>query len=637
MSILEEDVQRVRESTDIVAIISERLQLKRVGTRWVGLCPFHSEKSPSFSVNSNEGLYHCFGCKASGDAITFVRETEHVDFVGAVEFLAVKAGIQLRYSDVGESEARKKQKALYTLMERAVDWYAERLISGPEAGGARRYLRERGFDREMVEKYRLGWAPEGWDRMVNALRVDRTEAESAGLGFVNKANRLQDFFRSRILFPIFDDQGRAVAFGGRKLPDAEGPKYQNSRENQLYHKSSTLYGLHWAKTEIVQEGEVLVCEGYTDVIGFHRAGVQRAVATCGTALTEQHLKVLQRFTSRIVLAYDADQAGQAAAERVYSWEKSLGLEVRVVALPPGEDPDSLSQKDPAELRNAVANSRPFLAFRVDRALIDADLSSPETRLRSARRPLEMLAEHPDHSVRSAFLSDIATRVRVDEDVLRDTLDEVVRQPKASGATSGGASAGQRANGDGDPFWGSLRASPPAGAARSGRPRRGRAAPPLPVEVAALALVAEDPSQAGHFDPVMFRHPDSHAVYLALCGAESAAQAAEWLDGSARDLLVESLAGAFLPGDALGAGREAARPAALQLRHELILLVASSELQRLTREAIPADELQRYAEMTSRAANLVQNLRVAVSEGASDPAREAGDALLDWLVEQSENQ
>ena len=421
MGILDEDVVRVRETADIVAVISQHTQLRKVGTRWTGLCPFHNEKSPSFSVNAQEGLYYCFGCRASGDVITFVRQIEHTDFVGAVEWLAGRANIDLRYTEQNESEARKRKARLYDLMGRAVTWYHEQLKASPGAARARGYLRSRGFDGAMVDQFQVGWAPDSWDDLAKHLKAPVDLLTDCGLGFVNKRNRTQDFFRSRILFPIFDDQGRPVAFGGRKLPDAEGPKYQNSRENVLYNKSAVLYALNWAKTDIVHAGAAIVCEGYTDVIGFHRAGLPRAVATCGTALTEDHLRTLKRFTNRIVLAYDADEAGQAAAERVYEWERKFDLQVSVLALPPGTDPDELAQSDPAALATAVEDARPFLGFRVERVLRAADLTGPEGRARAAGAALDVIREHPDPLVRDQYVMSVADRVRVDPERLREQL------------------------------------------------------------------------------------------------------------------------------------------------------------------------------------------------------------------------
>ncbi len=226
MGILDEDVARVRESTDIVGLVSQYTQLKRVGQRWSGLCPFHAEKTASFSVNDTEGLYHCFGCKASGDAITFVREIEHLDFVGAVELLAARSGITLRYSDREEHEGRRRQARLLDLVDRAAEWYHDRLRTSPDAGAARHYLRSRGFTSDEVVRYRLGWAPDDWDQLVRALRAAPEDVEAAGLGFTNRAGRQQDFFRGRVLFPIDDERGRVIGFGGRKLP---APRERSTR------------------------------------------------------------------------------------------------------------------------------------------------------------------------------------------------------------------------------------------------------------------------------------------------------------------------------------------------------------------------------------------------------------------------
>lgn len=421
MGIVDEDVVRVREATDLVAVVSQHLQLKRVGQRWVGLCPFHAEKSPSFSVNAEQGLYYCFGCQAKGDAITFVREIEHLDFPGAVEWLANKAGITLRYTDTGETEGRKRRKRLVEAMTRAVDWYHERLLSSPDAKEARGYLRTRGFDGDKVREFRLGWAPDDWDALARFLRVPDDVLTDTGLGFVNRRNRQQDAFRGRVLFPIFDVQGEPVAFGGRVLPGHDGPKYKNSSESPLYAKSKVLYGLNWMKAGIVEADEAIVCEGYTDVIGFADVGLRRAVATCGTALTEEHFRTLKRYTHRVVLAFDADAAGQAAAERFYEWEKAYEIDVAVADLPPGVDPADLARSDPERLVAAIDGATPFLGFRVGRALAAGAVDTPEGRARTAEAALAVIAEHPSDLVRDQYVMEVADRCRLDPDRLRAQL------------------------------------------------------------------------------------------------------------------------------------------------------------------------------------------------------------------------
>jgi DNA primase len=421
VGIVDEDIARVREATDFVAIVSEYTQLKRVGRRFVGLCPFHAEKTGSFSVNAEEGLYHCFGCGVGGDVISFVREKEQLDFVGAVERLANKASITLRYTDSGQGEDRRRKAQLHDVIGKAAEWYHRRLLTSDDAGPARSYLRRRGYDGEVVRQYQIGWAPDGWDVLAKSLRLSNDDLTESGLGFLNRFERQQDSFRGRVMFPIFDAQANAVGFGGRILPGTDGPKYKNSSESGVYAKSRVLYGLHWTKQAIVEANEVIVCEGYTDVIGFAQAGVGRAVATCGTALTDDHVKILRRFAGRVVLAFDADAAGQNAAARFYEWEKTHDLDVAVVNLPGGVDPADLARDDPEALVAAVEGARPFLEFRVDRAIDGVDRSTAEGRARAAEQALAMVAEHPDPLVRDQYVMMVASRCQFEADLIRSML------------------------------------------------------------------------------------------------------------------------------------------------------------------------------------------------------------------------
>ena len=422
MGIVEEDVARVRAATDFLEVAGEHMQVRRVGRRWVGLCPFHAEKTPSFSINAEEGLYYCFGCQAKGDVITFLREVEHLDFAEAVERLAARTGISLRYDHAQENRDRQRRSRLLEAMERAVTWYHERLLSGADSARARSYLRSRGYDGDVVRFFKLGWAPEDWDALARELRLPDDVLRDTGLGFVNRRGRQQDAFRGRILFPIFDASGAPVAFGGRSLPGTDGPKYKNSPETPIYSKSRTLYGLNWAKGDVVSAGEVVVCEGYTDVIGMFGAGVRRAVATCGTALADEHFRLLKSFARRIVLAYDADAAGRAAAERFYEWERRYEVDVAVATLPPGTDPADLARRDPAGLVAAVEGAQPFLAFRLARVLDDQQLRTAEGRARAAEAAVEVVGEHPNELVRDQYLMQVADRCRVDPDRLRRAVD-----------------------------------------------------------------------------------------------------------------------------------------------------------------------------------------------------------------------
>jgi DNA primase len=470
-------VRRVREESDIVGIISQHTALKRSGRQWTGLCPFHGEKTPSFSVSSDKNVFYCFGCQRSGDVIGFVQEMEGLDFVASVEWLAAKAGITLRYTDAGGGRQRRRRDQLVETVEAAVAFYHRRLMEAPDGGPARAYLRQRGYDREVVERFRLGWAPDAWDELLRGLGMPPAQVEAAGLAFTNRRNRLQDFFRARVMFPILDVNGAAVAFGGRQLPGGDPPKYKNTANNELYDKSRVLYGLNWAKQDAVATNEIVVCEGYTDVIGFQRAGISRAVATCGTALTDQHVQVMRRFASRIVLAFDADDAGRGAADRFYEWEQAHDVEVLVADLPDGVDPGELAGRDPDRLVAAVRDAKPFLGFRLERSLGQADVRSPEGRARAAERAAAVIAEHPSELVRDQYLMQVADRLDLPIDRLR----------LLHGAQRG----------------------------RSTEPIVAPAGPAWNAEALLLRILVDDPAAAGErVDPVLFDSPTARAA----CGA-----------------------------------------------------------------------------------------------------------------------
>lgn len=610
MGIVDEDIGRVREATDIVAVISQYTQLKRVGQRWSGLCPFHAEKTPSFSVNSQEGFYHCFGCKASGDAITFLREKEQLDFVGAVEALASRAGITLRYTDRDEGEGRKRQARLFELTEKAATWYHDRLRTAPDAAAARKYLRGRGFDADEVARYRIGWAPDGWDQLARSLRINQADLEATGLGFKNKAGRLQDFFRARILFPIMDERGRVVGFGGRKLPDTDGPKYQNSRDNLLYNKSKVLYGLNWAKADAVNQGEVVICEGYTDVIGFARAGIPRAVATCGTALTEEHVRQLKRFTRRLVLAYDGDDAGQAASDRVYEWEKTHDIEVAVVALPPGSDPDELARTSPQTLHDAVDGARPFLEFRVGRVLGAAELGTAEGRARAAEAALVVVAEHPDSLVRDQYVMNIADRCRIDPARLRERLEELRRAPRPRPAAD---DRPRRRESPSDeplpeepPEWADEDAPPPDDERRTAPPVRDG------VETEALRVAIHHPEIGERYlNEALFSHPTVRRAYLALGEAGSATEAIQTADPAVAELLTRLVV-------------ETSDAQWVDVMSRLATEVGRQVMAELESEARIADDPLSYSASIAWLQVTLDQLR------GSKPEVETLEQLLDWL-------
>src|SRR6266540_3159712 len=367
--IRDESIAEVRAATDIVALVGEYVALRPAGgTRMKGLCPFHQEKTPSFTVDSTRAHYHCFGCSEGGDAIDFLQKQETLSFTEAVERLAQRAGIELRYEgrSAGERGSLGRKSRLVAAHAEAVEFYHRTLLESPDARPARDYLRSRGFDRSTAERFRLGWAPaSSWEALVNHLRgkgfrpEELTEAGLARTG----SRGLRDAFHARVLFPIFDVAGDPVAFGGRLLSDATGqPKYVNTSETPVWFKGRVLYALNWAKAPIVQAGFAVVVEGYTDVIACHRAGVPQAVATCGTALRADHFKLLSRFTERVILAFDADTAGSKAAERgigelVAAPEASLSA--HVLTMPPGLDPaDFVGQRGGDAFRELLAKAPP---------------------------------------------------------------------------------------------------------------------------------------------------------------------------------------------------------------------------------------------------------------------------------------
>jgi DNA primase len=506
VGILDEDVARVREESNLVAVASDHLALKRVGRRYSGLCPFHAERTPSFTVNPEMGLYYCFGCGAKGDAITFVREVEHLDFVGAVERLASRAGITLRYDDASVSRERQRRDRLVEAVAAAIAFYHRLLLESPEGGDARRYLRSRGVEGDAARRFQLGWSPDGYDRLSRQLgeeKFSRQDVLDAGLAFVNRANRLQDHFRARLMFPIFDTRGEPVGFGGRSL-GSEGPKYKNSPESAVYQKSRVLYALNWAKSDVVAKGEAVVCEGYTDVLAFFAAGVPRAVATCGTALGEDHLKILRKFAGTVVLAYDADDAGQAAAERVYQWESQYEVRLAVADLPPGKDPADVGRHDPAALAAMVAGARPFLQFRLDRLLAAADLASVEGRAAAGEAAMRLVAEHPGDLVRDQYVMQLSERLGIDADRLRQA-----------------AAAARRGGG------------PPAAGSRT-RPSR----PPVePRELEALRVAVHEPALvAGQLAAPLFAQPLAQEAFEALAASSTFHEALDRAEGEARSLL-----------------------------------------------------------------------------------------------------
>ena len=587
VGIVADDIARVRAATDIVAIIAEHTEIKRSGRQWMARCPLHGERTPSLSVSPDKGVYYCFGCQRSGDVITFVQEIEGLDFAGAVELLAGRAGIRLRYTSGDESAARSRRRRLLESVARARDFYHQRLLDGPDAGPARHYLRSRGYDGDLVRRWKMGWAPDGWDHLARHLGLPDDDLRDAGLGFLNRRGRQQDFFRGRIVFPITDERGDPVGFGGRIMPGADGPKYLNtSTDAKTYDKSRVLYGLHEHRRQIVKAGQAVVCEGYTDVIGCATAGIELAVATCGTALTEEHVRLLKRFSAgRLVLAFDADAAGAAAAGRVYAWERQFELEVLVADLPPGKDPGDLGRSEPEALRRAIDSALPFLQFRVDRALAGADLSTIESRARAAERAVSVVNEHPDPMVRDPHVVEIADRCHVDPDHLRRF------------AAGGPSMAPAR--------------SPGSGPARESADDR------LTPEDEALQLAVHRPDEvAGRLHPTLFGDPAHREAFEALERTGGVVEACDRVSEPAAQLLHRL---AVEPGDA----------SVEDVLARVARLTANRTMNSLRRMAASADDPVVRQQCSTSVAWLK-----AQSEQLDERYTRAGAlaSLLPWLVE-----
>jgi DNA primase len=419
-----DDIERVRAATDLVELLSEVTKVKRTGRSVMAVCPFHQEKTPSMSIDAARGLYNCFGCGASGDLFRFVQETQNVDFNDAVELLARRSGITL-HRDPGEQRRRSRREALVAATQTALDFYHDRLRQARDAAGARRYLRGRDYDADVVARFGLGYSPPSGDALVSLLRGSKVPEEvmvAAGLAVRSRTGRLFDRFRGRVMFPIFDVRGDPVGFGARLL-EGDGPKYLNSPETAIYQKSRLLYGLNWAKSEAVRSGMTIVVEGYTDVIALHRAGLEVAVATCGTALGEGHLDLLRRFGERVVLMFDADEAGQTASLRGFERSVPGDLDLRVALLPPGRDPaDVVDDGDLDVIRTAVTESSPLLQFRIEKELERFDLSEPEARGRAVRAAAGLIARHPDRVTRHEYAVFVARRTGVDTEVVAPAVE-----------------------------------------------------------------------------------------------------------------------------------------------------------------------------------------------------------------------
>jgi DNA primase len=431
-----EDIEQVRERTDIVKLVSGYLTLKRSGhDSFSGLCPFHTEKTPSFSVSPSKGVYYCFGCGQGGDAIRFLREVEHLDFTEAVERLAKETGVTLRYE--GESSAGRraasKRQALHRANEEAFSLYHRVLVDGREGEDARRYLAERGIDQATAEAFGIGYAPGYADFLLRRLaRSLSTEILiEAGLALRDDAGNVRDRFRGRITFPVRDLSGRAVGIGARILPSgddraqgSEGPKYLNSPETPVYRKGEVLYHLDRAKAAVARSGEIHIVEGYTDVITLAQAGIETAVATCGTALGEGHFRLASRFAQRMILLFDGDEAGARAAERAFRFLETFPLQPVVLILPEGQDPADFVRANGGDaLRDLAAGAVPLVEYMLRRTVARHELQTVEGQSAAVAACLPMLESLADPVRRSEYAHVLAELTGVSEGSVFLALDQ----------------------------------------------------------------------------------------------------------------------------------------------------------------------------------------------------------------------
>lgn len=415
-------IAEIKSKLPVVDVVGQTVQLKRAGTIFKGLCPFHGEKTPSFTVTPERESWHCFGCGEHGDIFTFLMRRDGLDFREALTQLAAQAGVELSERTAGED---RRKRRLREALEAAIAWYREVFMQAHQAERARAYMAERGFSDETLEAFGIGYAPNTWEAMSKRLRAKGfSDAELTDAGLTSPSNRggVYDRFRGRIIIPIRDVSGRAIGLGGRIMPDAEGPKYLNSPATALFDKSRTLYGIDRAKSGIRREKLAVIVEGYTDVMAAHQAGFTNVVASLGTALTAGQVELANRYADAVALAYDVDLAGEAATQRgLLSELGPVVSKVRVIRIPAGKDPDELIRTDPDGWRAAVASAEELLPYFMQRAAAEVDMRQPQGRSVYTRRMLDLLRRIPDRVEQDSYVPGLAQLAGIDERILRDEL------------------------------------------------------------------------------------------------------------------------------------------------------------------------------------------------------------------------
>ena len=447
----EEVIERIRAGTDIVGLISEYISLRQNGPRYIGLCPFHNEKTPSFSVSRDKQLYYCFGCHASGNAISFVMNMDGMSFVEAIRKLGLRIGIDVSEHLESDIERQKRQfrEQIIDACEAAAKYYAWMLSDSKLGDRCRRYVEARGIGQEAVKAFGLGYAPSSQSMdLISAYLgkkgFDEKTLLEAGLSLKKKFGPgLMDSFRDRLMFPIRNSYGKAVAFGGRIISDDGRPKYINSREGPAYSKRSNLYNLHLAAPIARSTGRMVLCEGYLDVIAVWNSGVKEAVASLGTALTTEQSKLIARHASTALLSYDADSAGSAATSKGVKLLEDAGLDVRIVMMPAGEDPDSLYRKAGAQrLKEAIDAAASYTRFQVESVMAKADTSSRDGKLTAVRKLVSIIASSSDAVTRAELVREISGRLAVAPDAMAQDVSKLVRRQSGAQQSRQGSGEGE---------------------------------------------------------------------------------------------------------------------------------------------------------------------------------------------------
>ncbi len=426
---MENLVDEILRSVELVEVVSEYVTLKKRGQNYVGLCPFHQEKTPSFTVNPDKNLYYCFGCGQGGNAFTFMMTVENLPFKEALKLLADRAGISLEEEKEGDRKKREKREELFSIYELAARFYQYVLLETPAGAEGREYIKKRGYSLEFAREMGLGMTPPGWDNLYRFLRKKQYNADLLTEGglILKGNNSYYDRFRERLIFTIYNRRNYPIAFGGRLLQEQERqPKYLNSPETPLFSKSKNLFGLNWAWEEIKNLDQAIIVEGYTDVLTAQQEGIKNCVASLGTALTREQARVLKRFTDKVAIAYDSDTAGEAATLRGLDILRGEGLEVSIVELEGNKDPDEYLRHEGSEsFRQRVQDSKPYIVFLLDLACRGKELTSSRGQIEAGRECVKVLGNIDNEIEREVYIKSAAEKTGLSVDTLEREIAKYV--------------------------------------------------------------------------------------------------------------------------------------------------------------------------------------------------------------------